>query len=144
MIPALPAPAATAIASRGPSPTAASDPWDALVPIAPVASLADLVELLAGVLEREGPPEALEVALDGVLRFTAPRTAEFGRLTRAIRVRSERLLAARRNQGIATWFAALIRSWVDATPPADEPPCERDPRGLSRSPCRGGRQRRGR
>ncbi len=27
-----------------------------------------------------------------------------------------------RSQGIATWFAALIRSWVDATPPADELP----------------------
>ena len=119
---AAPPPPATATASPGPSRRAASDPWDALVPIAPVASLADLVELLAGVLEREGPPEDLELALDGVLRFTAPRTAEFGRLTKAIRVRSERLLAARRNQGIATWFAALIRSWVDGTPPADELP----------------------
>jgi hypothetical protein len=98
------------------------DPYGALVPLEPVGSLAELVELLARVLEREGPPEDLELALDGVLRFSGPRPAEFVRLTHALRVRSERLLAGRRAPGIATWFAALIRSWVDGTPPADDLP----------------------
>ena len=70
-----------------------------LVPLVPVRSLPDLVELLAGVLEREGPPEDLELALDGVLRFSGPRPADFGHMTQAIRVRAERLLARRRRSG---------------------------------------------
>jgi hypothetical protein len=99
-----------------------SDPFDALVPLVPVGSLEELVELLAGVLEREGPPESLELALDGVLRLGGERPADFVRVTRAVRVRSERLLAARREQGIATWFASLVRSWVDGTPPVEPTP----------------------
>jgi hypothetical protein len=114
---------------EGPAPAIATapavdrpDPFDSLVPLAPVASLEELAELLAGVLEREGPPESLELALDGVLRFCGERPADFVRITRAVRVRSERLLAGRRDPGIATWFAALVRSWVDGTPPVDSRP----------------------
>ena len=93
------------------------DPFGALEPVSPVDSVSDLVELLAGVLEREGPPESLELALDGVLRLCSDRPSDFGRLTKAVRVRSERLLAARSEPGIATWFAELTLAWVDAREP---------------------------
>ena len=91
----------------------ADDPFAALVPLSPIDSVPDLVELLAGILEREGPPENLELALDGVLRLCGDRAADVGRLTNAVRVRAERLLAAGREPGIATWFAELVLAWVD-------------------------------
>jgi hypothetical protein len=105
-----------------PAPGAASgagrrDPFQALEPLTPVGSVSDLVELLAGVLEREAPAESLELALDGALRLCGGRPTDFERLTKAVRVRSARLLSAGREPGIATWFAELVLAWVDGRPP---------------------------
>jgi hypothetical protein len=104
-------------AAAAASPVEHRDPFDTLEPLTPVASVEELVELIAGVLEREGPPESLELVLDGVLRLCDERPPDFARLTKAVRVRSERLLTGRRRWGIATWFATLVRSWVDGSAP---------------------------
>jgi hypothetical protein len=124
-----PAPGREPVTRAGPSPGVAvvppappGDPFAPLVALAPVDSLEGLVELIAGILEREGPPESLELALDGVLRLCGERPGDFARLTRSIRVRSERLMSGRFDAGIATWFAGLVVSWVDATPPPEEAP----------------------
>jgi hypothetical protein len=100
------------------------DPWATLEPVHPPATLEALVELLAAVLEREGPPEALELALDGVLRFPRDTSPAFERATRAVRVRAGRLVKTDRRTGVARWFAGLVVSWVDGTPPGD-PPADR-------------------
>jgi hypothetical protein len=113
------APAPTFVRIRRPD---RPDPFGSLVPLRPIDSLEGLMELLAGILEREGPPESLELALDGVARFCGLQPPEFMRLTKAVRTRAERLLTGRREPGIATWFAALVRSWVDKSPPGDTPP----------------------
>ena len=99
-----------------------ADAFGSMRRLEPVGSVEDLVELLAGILEREGPPEDLERALDGVLRFSGERPADFSRLTKSIRVRAERLLKGRRDSGIAMWFAALVLSWVDGTVPEEPRP----------------------
>ncbi len=116
----VPEPATRATATRRvdavAEPVAASDPFAGLERLQPAASLEALVEALAAVLEQEGPPDRLEVALDGVLRFPRDGSAAFVRTTRAVRVRAGRILARRGGPGIAAWFAGLVVAWVDGSP----------------------------
>jgi hypothetical protein len=100
--------------------SAAEDPFDGLAAIEPIGSLAALVEAIASALEREGPPDDLEQILDGVLRF-GRREPDFERLTKAVRARSQKLVAAGR-PGVASWFATLVVAWTDGVAPdAAEP-----------------------
>jgi hypothetical protein len=52
--------------------------------IAPVTDLDELIDLVAAVIEQDGPPDAMERALDGISRLCGHRPPDFARRTSAL------------------------------------------------------------
>ena len=93
-------------------------------PITPVGNLDELIELLAVLLERPEPPEAIERALDGLSRLGAERPPDFARRTAPLRKRAAKRYE--RSPYVDTWaglpvqdLSALVLVWTGDPVPED-------------------------
>jgi hypothetical protein len=83
--------------------------------VEPVASLNELVETFAAVLENQGPPADIERTIDGVVRIgvaAAAGQAGFERLTAGLAKRAEKVLARSGVSQPQAALAALALAWT--------------------------------
>ena len=104
----------------------------AKVPISPVESVEELVEVLSAVLENEGPVAEIERALDGLSRLCAERPDNFVRLTGPLLKRAKTHLGdlweyCFFGSTVRLVIAGLVRAWLEAElPPAPSKPWRGD------------------
>lgn len=121
-------PAAVAAAEKGSFAVGALDLRDPRIPrllpearLSPIGSLDELIERCSAALENHGPPEELELVLEGVARFCDARPAQWEELTAPLRKRSLSLMEkapgkAFRGDPRAN-LAAVVVSWLGADRP---------------------------
>jgi hypothetical protein len=100
---------------------------DALDPIAPIETPAELALVVARVLEHPEEIDELERAIDGISRLCDASRLEPAAMWAPIRKRAERRLRERdafdRRGVVAIDFAALVAAWLDRKqPPPLDPP----------------------
>jgi hypothetical protein len=104
---------------------ALNDNSNCSIPQAAVASVAELIELLAALLERIDDPHMIERALDGVSRLCQRDQQTINHAAPVAR-RAEKLLSDSRAQPFAgesprADLAGLIRAWATGRPPTLQP-----------------------